>query len=291
MKQIYFSGNKSNIFKRGLKATLSYSTSALERTMPSLTILWAEKLLCSPTRSKGLVSLEESGFQAHTLSVYGEDVQVYTKGDLSRAIVFVHGWSGAAGNFQAFFEPVLAEGYGVIAFDHVAHGRSSGKYANLFLFILGLRTVLEWARSRKAQVSGIIAHSMGAPAVISGLEQGDQEIPLVFVSPVVSIFENLYSTVSNFGISTAWVSRLIEVIELRHGMTVKKFDPTKRINNIYNPLQVIHDRDDTYIPLEENLNYLPERYRSVVVTEGLGHFRILKAPHVVENAVQFIRNA
>ncbi|MGE0763743.1 MAG: alpha/beta hydrolase [Bdellovibrionales bacterium] len=290
MKQIYFAGSQGGVFKRGMKATLNYVTTVLDQGLPTLSLLWAERLLCSPVRPRRRASLEATGFQAHNLRVYGHQIRIYAKGDLRRAVVFVHGWSGAATNFQSFFDPYLEAGYGVIAFDHVAHGRSSGKVSNFFLFIRGLEAVLDWVEARTGQVEGIVAHSMGASTVISALRPEHQKIPLVFLAPVVPFFESLYASVQAFGVASTWVTRLIVVFEQRYGLLKEEVDPKERLGKIFNPILIVHDQADTYIDLKINLPHLPKRYADVRVTEGLGHFRLLKNSQVVSDTVQFIQH-
>ena len=56
-------------------------------------------------------------------------VVAYRWGDTVRAptVMLVHGWNGWAQQLEPFVEQLRAQGYAVLAFDHVAHGASPGE--------------------------------------------------------------------------------------------------------------------------------------------------------------------
>ena len=59
-----------------------------------------------------------------------ETLTAYTSGAAPR-VLFVHGWEGSAFDFAPLASTFRAAGFGVVAFDHQAHGRSSGSRATL----------------------------------------------------------------------------------------------------------------------------------------------------------------
>jgi pimeloyl-ACP methyl ester carboxylesterase len=289
MKEIYFAKDNSSFLKRVSKNFIFYSSDAVGKRFPTLTQTWAEKILCGPTPARG--EFVPKDFDAYSLEVFDDKIQVYSKGDSKKTVVFVHGWSGHANNFSAFFKPYLDSGYRVVTFDHVAHGSSTGKFANLFLFIQGLRSVLRWVEADH-QLAGIVAHSMGGSAVLSALGDDHRHIPLTLLAPVVPFFELLRSSLDNYGISQRWLQTLLDDFQMRYKMNIEHIDPKERIKSLSNPTLILQDQKDSYISLDLNKQYLPENLLgSLHTTENLGHFRLLKSPSVVTTALEFTRNA
>lgn len=297
MKEIYFGKGDAGFLKRVSKNLMFYGTETMGRAFPDWSLGWAEKMLCAPTRPLQPVAL--AGFEETTLQVRGHELRVYSKGNSNRIVIFAHGWSGNATNFTSFYDRFLEQGYRVIAFDHVAHGNSTGTVANLFMFIEGTRAVLKWAAdqvSTEGEIAGIVAHSMGASAMISVLGAKDKNspyrrIPLTLIAPVIPLFESLQISVDNFGISRLWLTNLLRHLEVRYDLRIQDIDPKERIKDLTNPVVIVHDTKDSYIPLELNRQYLPSQLESALVTtERLGHFRILKASPVANQALGFIHD-
>ncbi len=288
MKEIYFSKDKPSLIKRVSKNLVFFSSEAISRSFPNWTVSLAEKVLCSPTAMKKPLKME--GFEQTELAVHDQKIRLYSKGDGSRIVVFAHGWSGNAGNFSAFYDRFLLQGYRVVAFDHVAHGNSTGAHANLFLFIKGTQAVLNWA-SQQGEIAGIVAHSMGGSAMISSMTPERSAIPLALIAPMIPLFESLYDSVDEFGISRRWLEALLDNLQSRYAIQISNIDPKEKIKTLQNPLLILHDTSDTHVPLQQYKTYLPAELRSsVVTTEKLGHFRILKSSQVADQALGFFQN-
>ncbi|HVY22872.1 MAG TPA: alpha/beta fold hydrolase [Steroidobacteraceae bacterium] len=286
MKQIYFANGKDpSLLRRSRKGITRAVTGTSLRLFPGITTRLAERMLCvtSPPRRK-LVDLK---FSVDELDVYDQKIRVFQTGTSDRSILFVHGWSGSSADFNAFYQPVLDAGFNVIAIDHVAHGASPGKVANMFLFVRAIEQVLN---KNDTRITGVIAHSMGASAVVNAVHMRHGDLPVVLISPVFPFFESLYQSVDNFGISTEWVDRLLTVFENRYGRSIDEIDPKITIQKFSNPVLTIQDRQDRHIPLETNRqHFTPHISASLHETDGLGHFKILGAEEVVARSVRFVK--
>lgn len=75
------------------------------------------------------------------------------------AVLLMHGWEGRPTQFAELIKALVNAGYGVVALDAPAHGRSPGREANVVLFA---RALLE-AASELPPLKAVIGHSMGAP--------------------------------------------------------------------------------------------------------------------------------
>ena len=285
MKQIYFTNGKDpSLLRRSRKGVTKFVTGKSMDWFPSATTRLAERMLCitSPPRRK----LAELNFSVGELDVYDQKIRVYQTGNFDRSILFVHGWSGSSADFNSFYQPVLHAGFNVVAFDHVAHGASTGKVANMFLFV---RAVEQALAANRSNIRAIVAHSMGASAVINAVNLEWGSLPVVLISPVIPFFESLYQSVDNFGISTKWVDELISVFEKRYARSIDEIDPKITIQRFTNPVLTIQDRQDKYISLDINKKYFtPHIAASLHETDGLGHFKILGAEDVVQKVMLFL---
>ena len=98
-------------------------------------------------------------------------------------VLMVHGWTSASQFMTAPIDDLLARGYEVIAFDMPAHGKSSGKRAEMMHCVLAMLAVAD----RYGRIDQIIAHSFGGPvsalAVASELSNGlTEETRLLFIA-------------------------------------------------------------------------------------------------------------
>lgn len=285
MKRIYFTNGKDlSLFRRVRKGVTNFVTGKSMDWFPGAMTRLAERMLCatSPPRRK-LIDLP---FSRTELDVYGQQAVVHRYGEFDRSVLFVHGWSGSSADFNVFYQPMLDAGFSIVAIDHVAHGASMGKMANMFLFVRAIEQVLKDGASN---VRAIVAHSMGASAVVNAIQAPHVHFPVALISPVFPFFESLYESVDNFGISTKWLDQLMTVFETRYGRSIDEMDPKLTIQRFGNPVLTIQDRQDRHIPLERNRQYFtPHLAASLRETDGLGHFKILAADHVISDVVKFV---
>jgi pimeloyl-ACP methyl ester carboxylesterase len=290
MKQIYFThANDPSVFRRGRKAVTKWCTATIAALFPATTTKLAERVLCMTSRSKR--ELLPLPFSTEEIDVLGYKVLIYRAGNFDRSVVFVHGWSGSSADFNAFYQPILDRGYNVVTFDHVAHGKSTGTVSNLFVFVRTLEQVLA-KQSRQDSIAGIVGHSMGGSAVINIACGEYSSIPTVLIAPVIPLFEMLYESVDRFGISTRWLDHVLAELEQRYGRQLGDIDPTQVVHRLKNPVLVIQDRNDRHIKLETNKKYFSDHLiTNLRETEGLGHFKILGAPNVVNDSLGFLASS
>ena len=285
MKQIYFANGKDpSLLRRSRKGVTRFVTAASMKLFPNATTRLAERMLCSisPPRRK----LIDLAFSTTETDIYDRKIKLHQVGNCSRSVLFIHGWSGSSADFNVFYQPVLDAGFNIIAVDHVAHGASPGNVANMFLFVRAIEQVMT---DEKLSIRAIIAHSMGASAVINALKVEYSSLPVVLIAPVIPFFESLYESVDNFGIATKWVDQLLTVFENRYTRSVDEIDPKCTIQRFTNPVLTFQDRQDKHIQIQTNRKYFTSHVASSLQeTEGLGHFRILGDVDVIARSVEFI---
>jgi pimeloyl-ACP methyl ester carboxylesterase len=224
--------------------------------------------------------------KAEDFTVDGASVRRYRWGTGSRRVLLVHGWSGDAAQMTAFVEPLVAQGCEVIAVDLPAHGASEGKLSSVAHF---QKTMLQLHREL-GPLHAVVAHSLGAAAFVSALAQGMTCERAVLVSPICS-----YDTVWGHSQQILQISRRLTDKARAHaetwlGIRFDAMEPLKLAPGFgATRLLVIQDRGDRESPVEES-----ERLAAVwpgariVVTDKLGHTRILRDAGVTQQAADFI---
>jgi pimeloyl-ACP methyl ester carboxylesterase len=214
------------------------------------------------------------------------DLAAWVWGDGPKTVLLVHGWAGRGLQLGAFVEPLADAGYRVVAYDGPAHGESPGRRTNIFKLTEGLMAVADAI----GPVSGVIAHSLGTTAVLLAASRfGFKPDRFIAVSPMASTrtMTEHYSRMTGF--SPAVVEEMRARLERSVGFRWDEIEPLNLASAFETETLVIHDHDDLELPASEG-EALARRMPAAdtVLTEGLGHRRILRDPAVVAAAMDFI---
>jgi pimeloyl-ACP methyl ester carboxylesterase len=179
----------------------------------------------------------------------------------------------------------VTRGYRVVAFDAFGHGDSPGNALSLPELASCIRQVAD----ELGGVYGVVAHSMGGAATTFALSEGLGIERAVFISPPADPREFLAIFSAALGISDEVRARVKERVERRLGTRMEDMQATVLAPSMRVPLLVIHDRDDKEVPAHVGQG-IADAWpgADLIITEGLGHQRILRAEPVTNVAVSFI---
>ncbi len=225
--------------------------------------------------------------------LYGKQIlKGYEWGQGEKTVLLVHGWESRGTGLRSFVPELVAAGFRVVAFDGPAHGNSDGKRTNLPHFAGAIRAIM----NQVGDVYGIITHSFGGASTayaLGYLENTHQINKLVFIAvpgKLKSVFEKtarimrlprkaaqeferiLQSKVNN---------RPLEMIDVATGY--------KNLN--VKDVLVVHDKKDPVVPFRSAVKiYENWDNATMIVTDGMGHYRIMKDSLVVKKIVEFIND-
>lgn len=216
------------------------------------------------------------------------EVMSYRWGDVGRdpTVVLVHGWNGWAQQMERFVVPLQARGLAVLAFDHVAHGASAGNRSSLPVMI---RTV-EHLFGAVPNLVGLIAHSLGAAAAASVLASSRRELQAaVLIAPPSDPRPYLTMLARMMGAPKKLMPPIQQAAERFAGVEFKRLvaDPWT-VRRIRTPLMIVHDVNDDEVPISNGYAYATGPRTRLLATDGLGHRRILRDLHVVDEATGFV---
>jgi pimeloyl-ACP methyl ester carboxylesterase len=219
----------------------------------------------------------ELGFQSTTLSVWR-----WGRGPV---VLLVHGWGGSAGQLQSFVQPLVREGFTVVAFDAPGHGVSGGTWASRGRMAQAIGHVAQTV----GPVHGVVAHGLGAAAVSLAVGRGLRLSRLVEIGPTGGPAEAFHEHAVALRLSEPVAMQARARVERRLGVTLERLDSEQLASAIELPVLVIHDRLDDEVPWSEGLRTARALPRGrLMTTLGLGHLRIVDEPAVIDAACRFI---
>ena len=204
------------------------------------------------------------------------------------AIIFIHGWAGRGIQFLQYFDLLINAGYSVFTFDHVGHGDSEGQTSNYFEFSNAVISFMMF--KKKLEIHAIVAHSLGASAVVNYLWQTGRKIKTILIAPALSLIDTLDQTFSRYGVPKAVFKSLIKEIETETGHEFEKENPASLITMLDSDILIVHDTHDKAISYEDSwkISLLNDNIR-LYSTRGLGHIRILKDKALAREIIRKIQ--
>jgi pimeloyl-ACP methyl ester carboxylesterase len=261
---------------------------ALSATAPGAAAAVFERLWCTvpqgkpapPTRTGERIDIPVGGFRVVTES-WGDGPAVY----------LLHGWGGRRGQFDALVAPLVDKGHRVIAIDAPGHGDSDpGAFGPGRGLLTEFMAALETAIATFGPARGVVGHSLGGLAITVALLDGLTAERAVLIAPAPETMAYTVDFAKALGFSEGVRRRFLRRLERRVGRPMTDFDvlPRARETEVpaLPPMLVIHDRDDREVRFtggEALAAAWP--HAEFVLTEGLGHRRILKDPGVIDRVV------
>ncbi|MFI8826321.1 alpha/beta hydrolase [Streptomyces sp. NPDC053431] len=227
------------------------------------------------------------------LPVRGKEAVVYAWGDGRRPVLLVHGWSSRGSRLAAFAEALLDRGYSPVAFDAPGHGDAPGRATN----IIEYRAIIRELHARHGDFEAVVAHSFGVSAALFALRDGVRAGRFVGISGVGSFALLTAWFQGAFGMSDRAMRAMRRHVERRLAPedpeVWEHLEAGWRPEDLDAPVLLIHDASDEMVPIA-HAHVLSEARADrarLVVTQGLGHRRILTDPQVVAATVDFVTGA
>ena len=257
----------------------------LSALAPELTARVADRRFTTPPRVRRPAAeielLATAG--ARPMQIGGRRIETWGWGS-GPSVLLVHGWGGRGAQLGALVLPLVARGFSVVTFDAPGHGASDAGKVTIPEIAGAIRAVAE----TRGPLAAIVAHSVGATAAVRALWEGLDAGAVVLIGPAADLVTPSLRFSETFGFSREVRERMHRRIEARVGAW-SVFDAVELAPALTVPLLVVHDRGDAEIPWQHGAAIARAwRGAELLMTEGLGHRRILKDPDVVAASVAFI---
>jgi pimeloyl-ACP methyl ester carboxylesterase len=252
---------------------------------PTLAARWAEALFFTPPRPSKARRGMPPGARRLDVATASGSVAVWSWGK-GPAVYLVHGWGGRAEQLGAFVEPLLARGFRVVALDGPGHGLSAGRRSSGPEMARALAAVV----AHVAPAYAVIAHSLGAAAVVYAIREGLRVERLAFIGPPADPLVWVDAFARRLGLSTSVVAEMRRRSERRIGARWDEIPivPLRGVGQAV-PLLVVHDREDREVAWTDGAA-VAEAWPGarLLETTGLGHRRVLRDGAVVDAVATFM---
>jgi len=261
----------------------------LQATSPKLAARFAMKVFTTPIKFKLPKREEEMDRKSRQEQVLipsiKKSINVYHLGDSPKKVLLVHGWSGRGTQLVSIADKLVKCGYSTISFDAPAHGKSSGKTSDMTEFIA---SILELEKIH-GPFEFAIGHSLGAMAVLNAVKQGLKVKRAVIIGSGDIIRDIMVDFTQKLGMNIAIGELMIKMFEKKFGETINNYSAYIAAKDVHIPVLVFHDENDADVPVSaahhifKNLNDA-----RLVITQGLGHRKILGDKAVIKQITDFL---
>lgn len=201
-------------------------------------------------------------------------------------VILTHGWQGSAASWYRLVPLLLEAGFDVITFDAPGHsGRP--RLATLPVYSQGLADVA----ALFSPVHALVGHSFGGIASA----RVARSLPELKALVMLGTPDKVRSLVDGFSRKMELRGASLEAFEnhlrLSSPVPVDQEATSLYLEQIKCPVLAMHDLDDEVIPMADGRSIAQAAGVELVVTEGLGHRRIIRDETTLSRVVEFLRKA
>ena len=261
----------------------------LQAVSPSLTTKFAAKLFTTPIRHKlpkrELHMERESVQKSIVVTEIQKEIVVYEYGKSNKKILLVHGWSGRGTQLVKIADELLKLGYMTISFDAPAHGKSKGNSSIMIEFIASILEI----EKQYGPFEFAVGHSLGGMSVLNAIKQNLQVKKAVIIGSGDIIQDIIDDFICKLQLRPEYGIKLRDHFEAKFGGKMDDYSAYKAAEKTEIPVLVIHDKDDDDVSVKAAYNIQKHLKQSeIMITEGLGHRKILGDETVIQKIREFI---
>ena len=214
-----------------------------------------------------------------------KEIEILSYGYSKKKVLLVHGWSGRSTQLFAFADKLLENGYMVISFDGPAHGKSTGRTTMMPEF---LKTI-EKINTTFGPFEAAIGHSFGATSLYNAAATFLGIKTFIAIGSGDRISDIISNFVKNLYLNEKSAKKIQLGLEKKWMIHVDDFSSSTVAKKIKIPVLVVHDIIDGDVPvscayrIRQNLEK-----GSLLITNGLGHTKILRNNEIVHKSIKFI---
>jgi pimeloyl-ACP methyl ester carboxylesterase len=261
----------------------------LYRISPFFAEKFARKLFITPIKHKipkrEFLMESESTQTKLLVPTINKEIVVYAYGNSNKKILLVHGWSGRGTQLVKIADAFLENGYSTLSFDAPAHGKSGTKTTLMLEFI---ESILEVEKAH-GPFEFAVGHSLGGMSILNAIKKGLQVEKAVVIGSGNSVINIVNTFVEKIGLPNKVAVLMRKSFEKKYQFDMESFSAYEAAKEVRIPVLVIHDTNDEDIPVSE-AHHLAENLsdKEVLITNNLGHRKILGDSNVIAKIVEFL---
>ena len=257
---------------------------------PNLSIRLSAKLFTTPIKHgtpKRELEMESKSIQKLIeIPAINKKVMTYQYGKSEKKILLSHGWSGRGTQLFKIADELEKAGFSTISFDAPAHGKSPGSTTIMSEFI---ETILELEK-QFGSFEAAVGHSLGGMSLLNATKNGLAIHRLAIIGSGDIVQDILDYFVAKLELKPSTSTQLRLHFEKKYDVNMDDYSAYKAAKEIAIPVLVIHDKNDTEVPVTAGIHIHQHlKNGQLVLTEGLGHRKILGNTEVIEKVVEFVQ--
>lgn len=263
----------------------------LQAISPKIATLFAAKLFTTPQKHKipkrELHMEQNSTQETLPLPKINKEIVVYKYGESNRKVLLVHGWSGRGTQLFKIADELLQKGYSTISFDAPAHGKSGSKTTLMPEFIASILEI----ENRFGPFEFAVGHSLGGMAILNAVKQGLTVNKAVIIGTGDIIEDILVDFVERLELKPEIASMMKVHFENKYNVEMESYSASFAAQSVEIPILIIHDEHDDEIAVRAAHNiHRNLKNGKLLITEKLGHRKILGDKKVIESIINFVSN-
>lgn len=250
---------------------------------------FARKLFVTPIKHK--IPKREFHMEAESVQTklfipaINKEIVIYSYGNSNKKVLLVHGWSGRGTQLVKIADAFIENGYSTISFDAPAHGKSGTKTTLMLEFI---ESILEIEKAH-GPFEFAVGHSLGGMSILNAIKKGLQVKKAVVIGSGNSVINIVNTFVEKIGLPNKVAVIMRNSFEKKYHFDMESFSAYEAAKEVQLPVLVIHDNNDGDIPVSE-AHHLADNlsHKEVLITNNLGHRKILGDSNVIAKIVEFL---
>ena len=269
--------------------TVSYFAKTLELISSKLASFFGIRLFITPVNfpipKREQYMLKSAQKKRLQIPEIKKEIEILSYGYSKKKVLLVHGWSGRSTQLFAFADKLLENGYMVISFDGPAHGKSTGRTTMMPEF---LKTI-EKINTTFGPFEAAIGHSFGATSLYNAAATFLDIKTFIAIGSGDRISDIISNFAKNLYLNEKSAKKIQLGLEKKWMIHVDDFSSSTVAKKIKIPVLVVHDIIDGDVPvscayrIRQNLEK-----GSLLITNGLGHTKILRNNEIVHKSIKFI---
>lgn len=266
-----------------------FTARLFEKISPELATQFAMKLFTTPIRykiPKREFEMDRNSTQELLdIPAIQKKVMLYHYGTSDKKVLLVHGWSGRGTQLVKIADEFLKMGYTTISFDAPAHGKAPGKTSNMTEFIAAILEI----EKKYGPFEFAVGHSLGGMSVLNAIKQKLAVKKAIIIGSGDIVTDIISDFILKLGLKPDIGIRMKTKFEKKFNQTMDSYSSYIAAKTVAIPVLVIHDEIDDDVPVKAAF-HIHEHLKNgdLMITNGLGHRKILGDSKVIKRIVQFI---
>ena len=271
--------------------SILYTGKLLQIISPKLAMRFAFKLFMTPYKFKRPrredKMYEEATKKMMLVPSLQKKIQIYKYGTSKKKILLIHGWAGRGTQLFKIADFFIEKGYAIVSFDATAHGDSEGKTSAMTEFIPSILEI----EKQHGPFEFAVGHSLGSMALLNAVKQGFDLKKIAIIGTADSITKICHQFVERLGLKLKVAVLLKARLDSELGFDAEELSANIAAKEVTIPTLVIHDNNDTDVPVNcAKTVHKSLENSELMITDGLGHRRVLCNTEVIEKMNSFFEN-